>query len=107
METKVILSAAWAAQLKFSDKDLISLFDVDLQAAQSCNERFACPRCENDPEDSYYQFFVYDPITSPDTKTGTRYIGCVCGTVYCLGFKDVRQHFYPKPEAPLVEGGPA
>lgn len=98
MEHKVILSTAWAERLQFTDRDLTELFDIELDQARPCSENRNCPQCGNEPDDSNYQFFKYDPVTAPNEYSGLQYVGCLCGVVYLVTFRNLR--FY----APLDAG---
>lgn len=92
MRPKVALSTAWAERLGFSDKDLCGLFDIDLASAREAREFHFCPHCGLEAEDSNFNFYVYEPSRLPEESLGVEYVGCLCGTTYYRGFRNVRHH---------------
>jgi hypothetical protein len=77
----------YPASLGLDHKDFDGLFDLKLANARDCSDSHGCPQCGNQPEDSNYEFFVFAPQQKVDETGGIRYVGCVCGTVYRLGFR--------------------
>lgn len=100
MLPKVVLSTAWVERIGFSDQDICQLFDIKVVSAVPANDSFQCPNCQNSPDDSYFTFYVYSPLSSPNQFTALKYIGCVCGTTYHFCVRSVQTFFFDQESMP-------